>query len=150
MQRRNLESELRRHLDENDCDVAHSNPKSALDLVAGFYRIARFENCDLDNDGDMLLFQWGVNDLGDGEFFDVDFTRQLIDGSNDENLITQVSYRFRYRATDQFRSIESGNVWCEHIDLINRFSDDVRASRTFQLANRMTQSKIDIRTTMSR
>jgi hypothetical protein len=150
MQRCDLESEFRRYLDESDSDVADSNPKSALDSVASFYRIARFENCDVDNDGDMLLFQWGVNDWGDGEFFDVDFTRQLIDGSNDENLITQVSFRFRYPATDQFRAIEPSNVWCEHIDMINRFSDDILASRSFQLANRMTQSKTDIRTTMSR
>ena len=36
----------------------------ALELMAAFYRDVRAEDCDLDADGDMLLFQWGVYDWG--------------------------------------------------------------------------------------
>ena len=38
----------------------------AIELMAAFYREVRADDCTLDADGDMLLFQWGLADWGTG------------------------------------------------------------------------------------
>src|SRR5699024_7432681 len=38
----------------------------------------RVEQAELEEDGDMLLFQWGTYDWGHGRHFEVDLTRQVI------------------------------------------------------------------------
>src|SRR5436309_13551988 len=66
------------------------NDIGALQLSDGvkhalsFYRDVRAEGCRMDMDGDMLLYQWGTNDWGNGEFFDVNVTRQLITSDGED------------------------------------------------------------------
>ncbi len=53
-------------------------PADGIDLMTSFYLEERAEGCGIDNDGDMLLYQWGTYDWGEGESFEFDITRQLI------------------------------------------------------------------------
>ncbi len=150
MLRRDLEAEFRRHLDLQDTLLAKNSVKSALKSVVDFYRLARFQDCKLDDNGDMLLFQWGIYDWGDGKFFDIDFTRQLIDCKNDDRPITQVSFRIAHPVVEDMTNIPPGNFWCEHLDFANRFLEDVYESRPYQIALRSEPNRIDLKTVISR
>ena len=150
VQRKELESKFRDFLSDEAIDASEMDLRRGAEAVTEFYRRSRFQLCDLEQDGDMLLYQWGVNDWGDGEFFDIDFTRQLIDCSDEDRRITQVSLRFRYPVVRDCSGLKAGNFWCEHVDLTNRFEDDVQTSESFRLGKRLTPDKIDIRTTMDR
>ena len=83
----------------------HGNGQTLSDLTVdrgvaimlAFYRDQRASDCSIDSDGDMLLFQFGTHDWGDGESFEFDLTRQfIIDGDDDagENIF-QLSLTFQ-------------------------------------------------------
>lgn len=91
----------------------------SIDLMAAFYREVRADDCDLDVDGDMLLFQWGVYDWGESKFFEYDITRQLIPGpaSDDEEphgFIGQLSLTLKFPPSAALEEIAAGNRWCHH------------------------------------
>lgn len=58
--------------------IENLSASEAVDMMAAFYREVRADDCDLDADGDMLLFEWGVYEGLDGETFMYDITRQLV------------------------------------------------------------------------
>ncbi len=68
-----------------------------------------------DEDGDMVLFQYGTYDWGSGEFFEVDLVRQLMppgeDDEEDDDVIFQLHCTFRYWPTDSLRSLGSFERW---------------------------------------
>jgi hypothetical protein len=49
-----------RHLDTLE-------PAEGVELMLAFYRDERAAGCPIDADGDMLLFQWGTYDWGEGD-----------------------------------------------------------------------------------
>ena len=77
-----------------------------------FYRDMRAEGCDLDHDGDMVLYQWGCYDWGEGEFFKLDITRQFIDGAGEDDDIRQLHLTFKFEPAEPLREVKNGNRWC--------------------------------------
>ena len=69
-------------------------PAAGFEALLAFYGEERAEGCDPDQDGDVLLFQWGTNDWGDGPEFEVDITRQLIDDMDDEPRQLALTFEF--------------------------------------------------------
>lgn len=51
---------------------------SAFTWIGERYRHVRLSGTDLAEDGDVLLFQWGVLDWGDGLHATIDLTRQIL------------------------------------------------------------------------
>jgi hypothetical protein len=103
-------------------------------LMLDFYRNQRCENCSIDNDGDMLLYQWGMT--GSEERFELDLTRQFIVGedSSDENT-WQLSLTYQFSATSELQSISTGNKWCSQpkpqaVDYFEKFVRDSAAYRS--------------------
>jgi hypothetical protein len=83
-------------------------------------------------DGDMLLFQWGTYDWGQGEHFQLDLTRQLIlsDDAEDED-IWQLSLTFLFDPADELRALGAGNAWCDTVQALPRFRADLSGSAAF-------------------
>jgi len=78
-----------------------------------FYRTTP-AGCIVEANGDMLLFQWGTYDWGQGLAFEVTITRQLIDaGAVDDDAISQLHLTFEYAPPSAFGALGSGNIWCK-------------------------------------
>lgn len=58
-------------------DLATS-PDAGLRALIDFYANVRADGCDPEADEDMLLFQWGTYDWGEGERFEIDLVRQVM------------------------------------------------------------------------
>lgn len=89
----------------------------AIELMGAFYREVRADDCNLDADGDMLLFQWGLSDWGDGASFAYDITRQLIpqaasDDAELSSFIGQLSLTLKFPSSAELEEIMAGNEWC--------------------------------------
>lgn len=98
----------------------------AIDLMAAFYREVRANDCDLDADSDMLLFQWGSYDWGAGKSFEYDITRQLIpepasDDAEPDGFIGQLSLTLKFPPIAAFEEIAAGNRWCHHPSALAAF-----------------------------
>jgi hypothetical protein len=92
--------------------VATLSAQDATRLMLAFYRQIRADNCPLDADGDMVLFQWGAHDSGGGETYRYNLTRQFItSGDEDDDGMSQLSLTIHYAVTDALHALK-GNEWC--------------------------------------
>lgn len=92
-----------------------------------FYQQVRVDDCPLEDDGDMLLYQWGPSRLDGDEVFIVDITRQLIPRRAEEPY--QLSLTFSFDA-DEIEALGKGNEWCGapmELDDFKRFIDESEA-----------------------
>lgn len=108
------------------------SPLSAVELMAGFYAQVRADDCALEHDGDMLLFQWGTYDWGNGELFEYNITRQFIlspsleafnaeEDYGDDGWIGQLALTLKYHPSAALRNVAAGNRWCAHPDELSDF-----------------------------
>jgi hypothetical protein len=93
--------------------LASLSPAEGVSLMLDWYEQERADGCDLKHGGDMLLYQWGCYDWGNGEFFEFNITRQFIDGACEDEDIRQLLLTFRYKPTHFLRKVKDGNRWCQ-------------------------------------
>lgn len=109
-------------------------PGRGISLMLEFYRGQRADGCALDDDGDMLLFQWGTYDFGDGESFQLGITRQFIvaDAEGDD-AISQLSLTFHYQPSPTLAKLGRGERWCatpSELDAFEKFIVRSQACRS--------------------
>lgn len=129
--------------------------------MLGFYESERFEGTCVDDGGDMLLFQWGTYDWGDGEHFEIDITRQLIwdprswiakwwftkllaHPSIDYQAMWQLSLTLRFLPTDELRKLESGNQWCKSPEHLPKFSQFILSHKAYQSVGKRENGKFSL------
>ncbi|MEO0604839.1 MAG: hypothetical protein AAF211_25630 [Myxococcota bacterium] len=122
---------------EHDALVnAAATPQDALVAVARHYRAVRQATAPLDEDGDMLLFEWGTYGFDDApERFLVLLTRQLLTPSEDpdEQHIIQVKVEFGRPPSARTDGLGSGEAWCSHPDEVDDFVAMIRTSPAFEV-----------------
>ena len=112
---------------------------SALDLYEG----VRIDGTALEEDGDMLLFQWGSYDWGQGRHFDLDLTRQAIPSGQEDPPILQLHCTYRYDP-GQFADIVAGNRWCSTPGGADEFRQFVLNSGALQRAKSHAHVSLEI------
>ena len=126
-----IEARFLNFLDENNEVLEKLTPSKGISLMLDFYRNERVDNCPLDQDGDMLLFEWGCSKNGDDELFFCMIVRQLIatDAADDE--IYQLQLAFFYIPTEEFRHYGKKNHWCATPDQLEEFQSFIHTSPPF-------------------
>ena len=103
--------------------------------MVDFYRDVRAEGCDVSEQGDMLLFQWGTYDF-DGKIFTCDLTRQFIlsglENEDDDASMSQLSFTFGFTPSPEFDSFGDGNRWCRSAKELGRFQNFLELNAAFQ------------------
>ncbi|MCM6774729.1 hypothetical protein NDR87_12645 [Nocardia sp. CDC159] len=112
MRAHELENAFRRHLQDSGRTLDSLDAAAAVGAMAAFYTRHRVTDVDLDNDGDMLLFQWGI-DGDDHQEFHYDITRQVII-DNPRDTILQLSLTLHYPVTPPLHGIGDGSRWCSN------------------------------------
>jgi hypothetical protein len=120
-------------------------PAEALAQMMSFYREVRAEKCVLDTEGDMLLFQWGTRDAGDGKKFRLELTRQFIQpGDEDEDGMSQFWVRLHFDAKGKLREIATGEHWCESPKDADAFEEFVLASEAYRAVVELAPSRVEM------
>jgi len=119
-------------------DEAALSVRDGFDAMLDFYRDMRADGCALENDADMLLFQWGTYSTFPraggivAEAFDLNLTRQLIlDERGEDDDIWQLALNFEFEPKDQLRALGRGDKWCHSLQELPPFRDYVLASAPY-------------------
>ena len=93
--------------------LASATAREGIEAALSFFNEMKAQGVD-DDDGDMLLFQWGTYDSGSGRHYELDITRQFIKVEpDDDDVITQLSLTFRFPPSETLDAVGSGNHWFE-------------------------------------
>lgn len=104
------------------------SPQAIVSVMLDFYRNERAEDCILEEDGDMLLYQWGTYDWGQGRWFAFNITRQFIPSGGKDDDIFQLSVTAMYTPSPELDAMKSGNRWCGSLDELDSFEQFVASS----------------------
>ncbi len=111
-----------------------------IEAMIEFYRSTRADDCAIDSDGDMLLFQWGTYDWGMGPQFELDITRQFIRAAGEDEDIQQLSPTFVFPAN----AIASGDRWCHTPDDVDDFAKYVTSHAAYAAAVQAKPRRIEL------
>jgi hypothetical protein len=99
-------------------------PKDAIGAMIIFYRDVRADDCTLDQDGDMLLFQWGTHVWDKIKWIEINISRHFVlTGGEDDNNF-QLTLTMRFPSSPGSDNIKPGNRWCglpAEIDAFKKF-----------------------------
>lgn len=139
--------ELSRLIVETSGGLDSLSASDAIKLMTDFYRDQRASDCEISEDGDMLLFEWGVYRWG-GESFRVGVTRQFIPRGGNGDAIYQLALEIHYEPDDEVRAAQTAarasrtsNKWCDSPEDLNGFLDFIAVSPAMALAVQRSPSK---------
>jgi hypothetical protein len=125
--------------------LATLTPAVGIDAMLDYYAEERFDGCVLKTDGDMLLFQWGVYDWGDGPAFEVDITRQLSDRNDEETEPQQLSLTFRFDPARYPNGVKEGNGWCRTTRRLGDFRAFISRAEVIQAVGEQRPASVELR-----
>jgi len=124
--------------------VRSLSPAQGLEMMLAFYVSVRFDDVALTAYGDMLLYQWGTYDWGEGESFEFDITRQLILGAGEDENIFQLSLTFKFQPTVKLRQLGEGNRWCRSLEEVEEFRSFINSSPAMIAVGHATPSIVKL------
>jgi hypothetical protein len=112
--------------------------------VIGFYKDVPISGLTQEN-GDELLFQWGIYEWGHGPTFEFDITRQFIKSATDgDAAISQLRVTAHYRPTAALAAVTSGNAWCKSKLEADAFEQFIRGSNSFAAVQAIEPLKVAV------
>ena len=116
-----------------------------VDAVLAFYQTMPASNLLNEPEADMLLFQYGTYDWGEGENFEFDITRQFImaDGEDDDAM-SQLHCTVKFKPTRDLRAIGAANLWCKTKQEMAAFRSAILGSPAYELARKNRSREVVI------
>jgi hypothetical protein len=127
------------------------SPSDATELMIEYYSTVRADNCDLDADGDMLLFQCGTHDWGNGKYFEYNVTRQFTFTAQfeddeeewEEDVMWQLYITLKYTPSDVLDNLDA-EIWCDSPNDAPDFFGIIEAHKSTKQVSPLKLSAVDI------
>ena len=137
--------EFKKFAESSGKRISEVSASDAVELMLEFYRKIRATNCPIDDNGDMLLYQWGVYDWGKGETFNIDITRQfIIKGSSGDEGMSQLSFTLHFTPSEKLHKIRDGNRWCESLSELEDFREFILNSEAYQAIRDLRPARVEL------
>lgn len=115
----------------------------AVRLALDFYTQVRCEGCDLEEDGDMLLYQWGYSKVKNSFYLDI--TRQFIlKGSRDDDGMSQLCFTLHFPVTEKLSAVDSSNHWCSSPAELEEFERFILDSEAYSEVKDLTTKNTEL------
>lgn len=139
----NAKNEFEERIKKVGISIGALTPAQGIRLALDFYKDVRADGCEMDNDGDMLLFQWGTYHRGQGRAFQFDITRQFIISKGEDNdaTVSQLSFRFHFMPSASLDAIKSGNRWCSTPEKLKDFEAFIVGSDAYRVVQALVPSR---------
>jgi len=113
----------------NGIVMKECSPRDGIEQMFSFYQCVGADSCNEAN-ADMLLFQWGTYDWGQGNHFELNITRQFIEKElDDDSAISQLSLTFKFEPNAETESLGDANRWCSSRAELSAFRAFVISSK---------------------
>jgi hypothetical protein len=123
---------LLKRLQSSGVALSEMTVPMGVDAMIEFYMAERATDCDVNAEGDMLLWQWGPS--FDKTYFEVDLTRQFIASGDDEPH--QLSLNFRFSPSPELAEMEITCEWCHGPSETESFRKHILESTGFRTVER--------------
>jgi hypothetical protein len=139
-------SQFDKRLQFRGLELSHLAPNVGFSEMFAFYRDVRPVDCvPIEDDGDMLLYQWGTFDWGQGKYFNLNLTRQfIVEGLEDDDAIFQLGLTFFYAPSRVLEALEQGNRWCHSPAELADFEQFVFTSDAYLVGSELTPDKVEL------
>jgi hypothetical protein len=143
MKPRAAKTRLLKRLEAAGLSLDTLTPSAGVEAMLTYYAEERAEGCPFEDDGDMLLFQWGTYDWGKGPGFKVDITRQLIRTDTKEKEIWQLRLVLGF---DPAVGIAAGerNRWCRSLDELAAFRKFIAKSAALKAVAQQSPASVEL------
>jgi hypothetical protein len=145
---KNAKQELEARITRAGTPLADVTPAQGIRLMLDFYRSLRADGCPLDEDGDMLLYQWGTYGASNGPSFQCDITRQFIisqiDDEDSEPAMSQLSLTFHFPPSETNEALGKGSRWCSSPDELAKFESFITGGAVYGAVNSLSLAKVKI------
>lgn len=136
------------NLTEAHSSVKEASVRSSFEHFLNLYGCSRIANTALENDGDMLIYQWGTYDWGFGAHFELSITRQttlnLEDPDQAADSMRQLSLTFKYSPCAESSLLGAGNKWCGTPASLEEFRQFVTQSAAYLWAAANPPQKVEV------
>jgi hypothetical protein len=141
------EASLRGYLSGVGLGLGRDEVRSSMVTMMDWYAHERVQDAaPIDQDGDMLLFEWGVHDRGAGPAFEYGLTRQFIRAADEEDEgIVQLAVTYRYPPTDVAGGLGAGHSWCRSPAELTAFRQEVEAHPASEIARSSVPLEVSVR-----
>jgi hypothetical protein len=138
-------AEFEKFINQSGSTVSKLTPTGGIHLMLNFYKEIRADNCPIDEDGDMLLYQWGTYNWGEATYFQFDITRQFVEaGFEGDDGISQLSLCFYFHPSDEFKQLDHGHRWCSSLIELSDFESYIKTNIAYLKVAKVTPIKLEI------
>ena len=106
-----------------------------------FYQNERIDECDIMNDGDMLLYQYGEYSFSGKPEFQINITRQLIIQNEDEPF--QLQLTFFYTVNPKNDGLIEKGKWCDNFENAFQYYDDIQKSIAYEIYHSERPNRVE-------
>ena len=139
------EDALQRFNESAGSDPASMPIARGFDALFDFCSIAAAGAEPVDEDGDMLLYEWGTYDWGEGAAFEVCLTRQVIWDDEDRGLtIWQLRLVYRFDPPEVPPGHGKGTRWCANAESLREFREEVLRSDVLQAVQHLVPLSVAV------
>lgn len=117
-------------------------PQDGISGMIKFYQMERVKKCDITNDGDMLLFEWGTYSFTGQKEFQINITRQFILSREDEPY--QLSLRFTFPINERNQSWNAGSFWCHGPEEVHAFLSQIENNLAFHEMRQQKATRVEL------
>lgn len=119
-------------------DLKASTPRVGFEAMLEFRAKTACAVCS----DDMLLYQWGNYDWGNGKHFELNITCQFVEAElEDDDAISQLSLTYKYNPSTELDALGGGNCWEDEPPEFRRF---ILASASFATVADTKPDQIDL------
>jgi hypothetical protein len=146
MKPKDAKKQLAARVKDAGLKLAKLTPAEGIPLMLEFYKDLRADDCELDNDGDMLLYQWGVyEDLDGGESFHLDITRQFtVSDKYGDDAMSQLGLTFFFKPPAKYKAIKDGNRWCSSPKELKAFRSFIEKSPAYKAVAKLEADDVKL------
>jgi hypothetical protein len=129
---------------QNGVKITECLPIDGFEQALSFYKTVQSVGCEND-DGDMLLYQWGTYDWDRSRNFELNITRQFVEFESEDHAISQLSLTFKFLPTSELERLDNGNEWCDASSNLAQFEVMLKSHPAFIALAKQKPVSVDLK-----